>query len=293
MAQKPEIRRPRIRASGGEHIFFFCLMCLPALLFCIGIFKGNVHLYAGDIDEIGTNRLYLLSAISQALAAILAVLVTLTLITTQLASQTFTPQIVRQRLSDPWFWGAILIYGFAILWAIFAKAELKWFEDSASSDWDIWSVDIALLSTCFALLYLVPFFIATLKSLDPHTFVEKLLHKHLYEHLEDFMRKSVNEGLVNMLEKSLNALRDHTIDELDRNEQERNGKANKFAGQVFEIGRYACRKRNIEAWEHVMSWLTRATTYCTKRKFRRSADIFNDRVYELYQYGLEHFSENK
>ena len=290
MAGKPKIRKLKVRASEIEHIIFFCFICLPALMFCYGIFAGNVHLYAGDYND-GANRLYLLSAISQALAAILAVLVTLTLISTQLAAQTFTPQIIRQRLWDPWFWGAIVIYGFAIIWALFAQAELKLFENQAFKDWDIWSVDIALLSTCFALLYLVPFFIATLRSLDPHAFVERLLESYLYQHLEDFMRKSVNDGLVNMLEASLSSLGTHTIDELEQNEEERNKLANNFANQVFEIGEHACRRKNIEALEHTMKWLTTLTTHCTERQFRLAADAFNDKVDELYKYGLEHFSD--
>ena len=290
MAGKSKIRKPRVRASKIEHVIFFCFICLPALMLCYGIFAGNVHLYAGDYND-GANRLYLLSAISQALAAILAVLVTLTLITTQLAAQTFTPQIVRQRLWDPWFWGAIVIYGFAIIWALFAKAELKLFENPAFKDWDIWSVDIALLSTCFALLYLVPFFIATLRSLDPHTFVQRLLDNHLYEHLEDFMRKSINEGLINMLEESMNSLGIHAIHELERNKEERDTLAKSFANQVFEIGEYACRSKNIEALEYTMKWLTTLTTHCTERQFRQAADAFNDKVDELYKYGLEHFSD--
>ncbi|MFQ5956483.1 MAG: hypothetical protein ACE5KK_01785 [Candidatus Brocadiales bacterium] len=292
MAGKPTILPPRIRASGTEHIFFFCFLCLPAILFCIGIFKGNVHLYAGDVGD-GANRLYLLSAITQALAAILAILVTLTLITTQLASQTFTPQIVSQRLRDPWFWGAIIIYGFAILWALFAKAELNWLENTTYSSWDIWSVDIALLSTSFAILYLVPFFIATLKSLEPGTFVRRLLEDSLYDHLDDIMRKSVNEGHVNMLEEVLMALAVHASDKMQGEPTERAANATRFARQVSDIGKYACRKRDTEAWEKTMGWLTTLTTYCTEKQFRQEADIFNDMVGELYKFGLEQFSEKK
>lgn len=292
MAGKPIIKPSRIRASGAEHIFFFCLICLPTILFCIGIFKGNVHLYAGDVGD-GANRLYLLSAIAQALAAILAVLVTLTLIATQLASQTFTPQIVSQRLRDPWFWGAIFIYGFAILWALFAKAQLNLLKNTTYSDWDRWSVDIALLSTGFAILYLVPFFIATLKGLKPATFVRRLLEDSLYDHLDDVMRRSINVGQVNMLEEALLALGEHAADELQGRPTERVANTKRFARQVTDIGKYACRRRDTESWEKTMRWLTELTTYCTEEKFRQAADIFNNGVDELYSYGLEHFSEKR
>lgn len=282
--------KPIIRPSTEHYLFLF--FCLVTALICIGIFSNNIHLYSGDFND-GANRLFLLSDITQALAAILAVLVTLTLVSTQLASQTFTPQIISQRLRDSWFWGAILIYGFAILWALFAKAELNWLKNTSYKDWDRWSVDIAILSASFAIFYLVPFFIATLKSLEPGTFVRRVLEHSMYEHLDDFMRKSVNEGLVNMLEEALKALQEHAKDELQRHPREREEKAKRFAEQVCEIGKYACRKRDTEAWEHTMSWLTALTKYCTEKQFRQAADIFNERVDELYKYGLEHFSEKK
>ncbi len=289
MAEKPITRHSEVRFSSFEHIFFFCFLCLPAVLFCIGIFKNNVHLYAGDVSD-GANRLYLLSAIAQALAAILAVLVTLTLIATQLASQSFTPHVIRQRLKDPWFWGAIFIYGFAILWALFAKAELHWLKDTIYSSWDIWSVDISLLSASFAILYLIPFSFATLKSLEPGTFLRGLLEDSLYDHLDDVMRRSVNMGQINMLEEALTALADHAADILRTYPMEREANATRLARQVSDVGKYACRRRDTESWEKTMTWLTGLTKYCTDKQFRQAADIFNSGVDELYNYGLEHFS---
>lgn len=54
---------------------------------------------------------YLLSAIIQSLAAILAIVVTLTLIAVQLASQRYTPRLMKEFLTFSWFW--LLLFGFS------------------------------------------------------------------------------------------------------------------------------------------------------------------------------------
>ena len=65
-----------------EHIFL-ALILMTGIVLLILILLGKVHLYGGDIESF-SNRLYLLSAIAQSLAAILSLVVSLTLITTHL-----------------------------------------------------------------------------------------------------------------------------------------------------------------------------------------------------------------
>jgi len=114
-----------------------------------------------------------------------------------------------------------------------------------------------------------------------------------YEHLDDAMRELIHEGHVNMLKKVLIVLGEHVVDESETHAKEREANAEKFAKRVTEIGKYACRKKDIKSWENSIRWLIGLRQYFNDRQFRQAEDIFNNSVGELYSYGLEHFLEEK
>lgn len=250
------------------------------------IFTDLFHLYPGDVPN-SANRLYLLSAVAQSLAAILAVLVTLTLVSAQLAASSYTPRIVRLKIKDPWFWVAVGIYTIAILGAFLAKA---WLNALLNSPWDIWSVDLVILWAGLALLYLVPFFIATMRGLRPESIVRALLKKGQADALIDLMRKAVNDGSMTTLRDGLGGLAGRFIASLKKG-QAGEKEAQEFAAYCLDVGRYACRKGDVEACEVVMRHLTALTKACTKARLREAADVFNDAAGELYNYSLEKFGE--
>src|SRR3990172_4464208 len=248
------------------------------------IFTDRFHLYLGDVPN-SANRLYLLSAIAQSLAAILAVLVTLTLVSTQLAASSYTPRIVRLKITDPWFWAAVGIYTVAILAAFLAKAWLGWV---SGTKWDTLSVDLVILWASLALLYLVPFFIATMRGLRPESIVQALLKKGYADALIDLMRKAVNDGSMTTLKHALSGLVIQFIVSAGKG-LSRTQEAQEVASYCLDVGRYACRKGDVEACEVVLGHLTALTKFCTEQKLREAADVFNNAVRELYDYSVEKF----
>lgn len=276
----------RARALHFEHWFAVGLILVFLSLF-VACLSGKVHLYLGDIAD-GSNRFYLLSAIAQTLATILALLVTATLVATQLAAQSFTPRVVGYRLRDPWLWGAVGIY----LAGIFASLGTIAAARRALNHpiWNWWSIDLTLLLTGAGLLYLVPFTLAILRSLEPASFIRHLLANGQYGGLEDFMRRAVNEGLVRQLQMAMSMLGEHARSRLQQTVGAVS-EARRFAEFGIGLGKYAAAQKDPEAIIVAMDYLTRMTVHCTDRVYRPAGDVFNESVVELQEIAEEAFGQ--
>jgi hypothetical protein len=255
----------RVRDLRFEHWYTFAIVLVFLSLF-VACLSGKVHLYLGDVGD-GSNRFYLLSAIAQTLATILALLVTATLVATQLAAQTFTPRVVGYRRRDPWLWGAVGIYLAGIIASLAAIAIAR----AAKSHpiWNWWSVDLTLLLTGAGLLY---------------------LENGQYDGLEDFMRRAVNEGLVRQLQTAVSMLGGHARSRL-RQTVGGVSEARRFAEFGIGLGKYAAAKKDPEAIIVAMDYLTQMTVHCTNRVYRPSADVFNESVVELQGIAEEAFGQ--
>ena len=119
------------------------------------------------------------------------------------------------------------------------------------------------------------------------------LEKRDYEHLEDFMRESIQKALINHLEIALAALTEHVKEQLEKHATEKPDNIARLAQLVTQIGKYGCRKKAPRSFEVTMGWLTDTTRYCTDKQFRNAADVFNNKVDELYNYGMQSFLEEK
>lgn len=266
-----------------EHWFSFAIL-VGFGSFLAACISGSIHLYVGNHD--GTNRLYLLSTISETLGSILALVVTATLVATQLATQGFSPEVVRFRLRDPWLWCAIGVYLLAILCSLAAMARPAWVR--ADWAWGLSSVDLTLLLSGAALTFLVPFTLAILRSFETVSFIGSLLSNSRYGALEDLMRKAVNEGLVRQLETAKSMLQDHAIRILGRSGGSVT-EARRFAELGVRLGRYAAAERDPEATIVAIEYLTDMTIDCTRRVHRGAADIFNEAVVALQRMAEEGF----
>ena len=248
---------------------------------------GRLHLYLGDIGE-GANRLYLYSTLAQVQATILALLVTATLLATQLAAQNFTPRVVRYRMRDPWLWVAVAVFGLGILASLAGLARSGLFY--LHTVWQQRLVDLAVLLAGAALFYTVPFTLAVLRSLEPGSFIGWLLKKREYQGLEDFMRRAINEGLVRQLELAMSKLAGHAKFELARTKGDLEV-ARTFAGLGTRLGRYAATHKDPEGIMVAMDYLTAMTRYCTYKIYRAAADVFNESVQELETAAQEAFGQ--
>ncbi|MBI4308451.1 MAG: DUF2254 domain-containing protein [Chloroflexi bacterium] len=266
-----------------EHWLAAGIALLALFLLALTLF-ADWGIYAGAK---GQSHLYLLSSIVQGLAAVLAVLVTVSLVATQLAAQQFTPHVIRQRLTDFWLWSAVFIYLAAIGWSLVVLGGIgSWIPTDDRVDRV--SVNTALVLALAALLYLVPFTVANLKSLQPSSITWRMAQEDDHEALDDLLRKAVNDGAMTVVSTALAAYRTRVIVRLNR----AGGTASEATdtAQLYRlVGRHACQRRSPDAVAAVMRQLTALTAYCSdySRQWRAAADVFNDALKELYSYSEE------
>jgi hypothetical protein len=258
----------------------FILVC-AVLFILLVLFTDKVGLFVGD-DGL-SNRNYLLSSIIQGLATILALLVTVSVVATQLAAGTYTPRVIKHHIRSIWLWGAISIYLIAIIWAKIALSYpegWQWFQQHIQD-----SIDMALILAIAALLYIIPFTLATLKSLRPESIARRLIKNKDADPINDFIRKTINDGTITV-EKDILAMYFFQVISLLKIPEDREIIAKETATLMASVGKYACQKDNMEAFGAIMALLTKLVKYSSEppRYWRQAADIFNETIKELYDY---------
>jgi hypothetical protein len=263
--------------------FFLLLFFLILLLF--GPILGKFRIYPGDFRS-SQNRLYLLSAIAQSLATVLALGISAALISVQLVSQMFTPKVIKLKLRDFYFWFFIGLYIASIIWVLSLMGWLKSLKWRTSLD--IQSMDIALLLTGASLLYLAPFIQITFKNLQPVVFINKFLAREEFQAVEEILHKAVNEGFSTIIRESGEKIRNQTIARMDKeNKIIRLALAQKTASCYLSVGKRAHRKTEDECLFAIFENLKLLTEACTEKIWRSEADIFNAALSELYDFTQE------
>jgi hypothetical protein len=262
---------------------FLGLLFLILLFF--GPILGKLKIYPGDFRN-SQNRLYLLSAIAQSLAAILALGISAELISLQLVSQMFTPKVIKLKLKDFYLWFFIGLYGASILCVLILMGGLKSLKRRTFLD--IQSMDIALLLTGISLLYLVPFIQITMKNLQPVVLIRKFLARGEYQAVEEALHSAANEGFSTIIRESGKEIITQTMIRMQKaNLGERIEIAKNIADIYLNVGKRAHRKKEDECLIAIFENLKILTNSCTKKIWRGEADIYNSILDELYDFSQE------
>lgn len=169
----------RIKEDRSTQFFiFFWIIVGPVLAFL----WYSHQLFSGSADS----ARYLLSALAQSQAAIVAIVITLTLFIVQFASQTYSPRVMDLFLKKCAFWVLLLIYGISILYdtvilsmipPISQNATLNFsfsipsLNSSCSSE-DIITGAIVLMTITFSALFL--FIRYAMNSIKTKNIIEEL-----------------------------------------------------------------------------------------------------------------------
>ena len=152
-----------------EYFFFFGLVLFATLY-------GFAHLNLIHTEPV--SALYMLSALVQSQAAIVAIVVSLTLIAVQLTASAYTPRVIRIFLKTPDMWYLLSFYGFSIFLGLLFLKMIRAGEDSSqivifysSLEYSI-SFIYALGISSFALLFL--YFGNTINLLNPANIIHRL-----------------------------------------------------------------------------------------------------------------------
>ena len=111
---------------------------------------------------------YLLSALIQSQAAIIAIVVSLTLVAVQLAASSYSKRIIDVFKKNPDFWIVLSLYGISI---IYSSIVLKSIDDS---DLELF-ISISIYFSIFTFIILFPFFVKILNILKPSTIIQELM----------------------------------------------------------------------------------------------------------------------
>ena len=168
----PQIARP----------FWYFILLVFVLGVCHWTFN-YFNLYHTDADS----ARYLLSAMVQAQAAIIAIVITLTLIAVQLTASAYTPRVIDIFRKNPDMWILLAIYGLSMLYGLVVlKMVVGGAREAVSQDvfWVLGyvpmsfecCVSVAYWLEVFTLVALFPYICSILSLLKSDTIIKKLLN---------------------------------------------------------------------------------------------------------------------
>jgi hypothetical protein len=140
---------------------FFCLMLLSlADLSPFTLANTDLDNARGILEGVGV----------EGLSAIFAIVISLTLMAVQFASQQYTHRIMDLHVKSLTFWSVIAVYLMSLLYNVFMLGRL---EAPVESKY----IEVSMLLTALCFFMLIPFFSITMVRLRPETVIENLLEK--------------------------------------------------------------------------------------------------------------------
>jgi len=153
--------------------FFEYILLFLLVAFVVRIVFARFNLYHTDADS----ARYMLSALVQSQAAIIAIVVTLTLVAVQLTASAYSPRVIRIFRDNPDMWILLLFYGVSISYGLLV---LKMIQAgnlrqillfSHPLEYHIFSAYVAVVFTFFMLL---PYMWNIINLLNPANIIKRL-----------------------------------------------------------------------------------------------------------------------
>lgn len=170
---------------------------LPSILILYYLLENY---YLLDVE----NARYLLSALAQAQAAIIAIIVSLTLIAMQISAQTYSPRVIDVFKEYLGFWVLIAVYGISIFFDVFAIYSIP--SNPFNQYFDYSNIlNLAILTAFTAFIALFLFISNTIDLLKPKVIIDKLGNKI---NVEIFLETINNKYSINKYKYSIMLLAD-------------------------------------------------------------------------------------
>ncbi len=150
------------------------------------IHRSPYTLFGGSADS----ARYLLSALAQSQAAIVTIVITLTLVAVQLASQTYSPRIMDLFLKSFAFWILLLFYSLSIMYDFILLDMIT--ERNINSFGCLVDFGVILMAGTFSALFL--YVKGAIEQLKPDTFIKRLggdVRKELKTFLEAIHKRYI------------------------------------------------------------------------------------------------------
>ena len=177
--------------------------CLAGVVLVCFILFRNFNLFHTDV----TSARYMLSALVQSQAAIVAIVITLTLIAVQLTASAYSPRVIDIFKKNPDMWILLGCYGVSIIYGLFLLKRVVGVEGEFVSQSAIWSlgsisvsfefcVSMAYWLGVFTFVALFPYLWYTFSLLKSENIIKRLANKITKDKILEYIKLAKTSGGV-------------------------------------------------------------------------------------------------
>ncbi|MEA3282940.1 MAG: DUF2254 family protein [Euryarchaeota archaeon] len=205
-------RYPRIAG-----LFWYFTLLAVVLGVCHGTFN-YLDLHRTDADS----ARYLLSAMVQAQAAIIAIVITLTLIAVQLTASAYSPRVIDIFKKNPDMWILLVVYGLSMLYGLIVlkmvwgiggevvSQDVVWFLGCVPISFE-YCVSLAYWLEVFTLVALIPYMRNTIDLLKPENIINRLAIENSIQPIMDIIHGAVMKYDIATTRAGLKTVTDQMI----------------------------------------------------------------------------------
>ena len=190
------------RKLWSGRIFVYSLLLL-LVIFVGAIVFAKFNLFHTDV----TSARYMLSALVQSQAAIVAIVITLTLIAVQLTASAYSPRVIDIFKKNPDMWILLGCYGVSIIYGLFLLKMVEGTEDEVVSQSAIWTLGSVSISFefCVSMAYwlgvftfvaLFPYMWNIISLLKSENVIKRLANKITKDKILEYIKLAKTSGGV-------------------------------------------------------------------------------------------------
>jgi hypothetical protein len=178
------------------------------IIFILTLFSIFKYTYSYPFQIDNESAMYFLSALVQSQAAILAIVITLTLIVVQLASSHYSPRVIDIFKKDPAIWWFLCYYGFSIFFGLYILMMMQVIQNE--------NPDILTVSNCYSYHISLVDWIYAAYFIAIGTFVVLFLHiKNVFNLLKpsNIIKKLSDDITKENISKHTKSMEEHKKDQ--------------------------------------------------------------------------------
>ncbi len=185
---------------------------LPYSLFLSALFIVSIIIFyqldKNILSNISNNSaLYLLSAMAQALAAILAIVLGFSFVAVQVSAQIWSPRVFDLILKDKALWSLLVLYGFSILYDLLLLRIIP--EKNIDDIFLVYLINGSIVLTFVSFMLLFPYAYYTIERLKPEKIIQGII-KIKDDNLEQLRRDTILP-VVDIMNKAIIANDTYTL----------------------------------------------------------------------------------
>lgn len=240
--------------------FFEYILLFLLVAFVVRIVFARFNLYHTDADS----ARYMLSALVQSQAAIIAIVVTLTLVAVQLTASAYSPRVIRIFRDNPDMWILLLFYGVSISYGLLVLKMIQAGDLRQIPlflhplEYHIFSAYVAVVFTFFMLF---PYMWNIINLLNPANIINRLKIKITKSNIlnseedpvqpiMDIVHRSIMKYDLETTRVGLKAVTDHVLKIIDSDGEEKI--SGHFCKHLERVGKLAVSKTDEESTAEVI-----------------------------------------